>query len=271
MAKRLVWLSVAVTVAAVYLAVTGYLERLDKQPADAPEGGRPTLRLLKNPVALPAFTARDLEGKESDSTSLRGKVVLVNFWATWCLPCRAEIPDLVALQEQYRDQLQIIGISQDESPVENIKAFAAEYKINYPIVMLTAELEQVFPRVFALPTTFVIDTEMKMVQKHVGQLKRAMIELETRALAGLEVDADIELVDADQPVKLENPASVTSIPGVDLTRLTAEQRLAAVEKLNGETCTCGCNLSVAKCRIDDPACPVSLPRAQAIVAEIVRK
>src|SRR5262249_7965587 len=100
--------------------------------------------------------------------------------------------------------------------------------------------------------------------------KRRLIELETRVLAGLDVDAQIEQVDADQPIKLENPAQVTSIPGVDLTKLTAAQRLEALEKLNAESCTCGGKLRLAKCRSDDPNCSFSLPRAQAIVAEIVK-
>jgi thiol-disulfide isomerase/thioredoxin len=262
--------ALTVIIAAVLFAAAHYTRKFDQTP-DAPPGERQTLRFLKNPAAVRAFTARDLDGNRIDSASLGGKVVLVNFWATWCPPCRAEIPDLVALQEKYRDQLQIIGVLQEEIPVERVRSFAAEFKINYPIVMLTPEIEQIFPHVFALPTTFVIDHEMKMVQKHFGQIKLSMIELETRSLAGLDVNADVEQVDADQPIKLENPAQVTSIPGVDLSKLTAAQRLEALEKLNAESCTCGCMLSVAKCRIDDPNCTFSLPRAQAIVAEIANR
>jgi len=262
--------TLTVTLSAVLLAIGHYQGKADVQPGDATEGQRQTLRFLKNPERIAAFSARTLDGKQIDSASLAGKVVLVNFWATWCPPCRAEIPDLVALQEKYRDQLQIIGVLQDESPLDEVRRFAANYKINYPIVIPTEDIERSFPHVFALPTTFVLDREMKMVQKHFGQLKRRLIELETRVLAGLDVDAQIEQVDADQPIKLENPAQVTSIPGVDLTKLTAAQRLEALEKLNAESCTCGCMLSIAKCRIDDPNCSFSLPRAQAIVAEIVK-
>jgi len=257
-----------VTIAAVLIASAYYFRKADVRLFDPTPGERQTLRLLRNPETVHAFAVRDLDGKLIDSASLGGKVVLVNFWATWCPPCRAEIPDLVALQDKYRDHLLIIGVLQDEVPVEAVRRFAAEFKINYPIVRLTPDIERIFPHVFALPTTFVINREMKMVQKHFGQLNPSMIDLETRALAGREVNADVEQVDADQPIKLENPAQVTNIPGVDLTKLTAAQRLEALEKLNAESCTCGCMLSVAKCRIDDPNCNFSLPRSQAIVAEI---
>src|SRR5262245_16639353 len=105
-------------------------------------GEKLTLRLLEAPQPVPEFSVRDLDGKTITSGSLRGKVVIVNFWATWCPPCRAEIPDLIALQDKYRDQLQIIGISQDETGPEDVRKFATEQRMNYPIVMSTPELEK---------------------------------------------------------------------------------------------------------------------------------
>src|SRR5262245_19628853 len=76
------------------------------------------IRLFKQPVSVPAFTITDVDGRTISSDKWRGKVVFVNFWATWCPPCRAEIPDLVALQKKYADQILIVGISEDEGPVE---------------------------------------------------------------------------------------------------------------------------------------------------------
>src|SRR5262245_6026154 len=153
MAGRQILVSVARTAAfaAILFTLVHCTGKVGKQSADAPAGERQTVRFLKNPAPVPAFTGRTLDGREIDSRSLAGKVMLVNFWATWCPPCRAEIPDLVALQEKYRDQLQIIGVLQDESSTEDVKRFVAEYKINYPVLVLTPELERVFPRVFALP------------------------------------------------------------------------------------------------------------------------
>jgi thiol-disulfide isomerase/thioredoxin len=200
-------------------------------------------------------------------TDLRGKVVLVNFWATWCPPCRAEIPDLVALQARYSDRLQVIGVSQDEGSIEVVRRFAAAQHMNYPIVMMTPEIEKAFPGIAALPTSFIVDRAGRIVQRHVGMLNAMMTEQETRSLAGLPVNATIEEVDRAQPAKLEN-AQATQIPGVDLTKLSPERRTAALQKLNTEACTCGCDNTVAKCRIDDPKCTTSLPLAQRIVAEI---
>jgi thiol-disulfide isomerase/thioredoxin len=237
----------------------------------APSSGEPiALRFFKNPAEVPDFAVRDLDGRSITSASLRGKVALINFWATWCGPCRAEIPDLVALQDKYRDQLQVVGVSEDEASPDVVRRFAASYNVNYPIVMLTPELEKVFPGVRALPTSFLLDREGRLVQKHVGLLTAATTEAETRSLAGLPVNATIEEVDQTQGLKLENAAQLTSIPGVDLTKLPASLRTEALQKLNAQPCTCGCDLTVARCRVDDPQCAVSLPLAREILAEIQR-
>ena len=104
--------------------------------------------------------------------------------------------------------------------------------------------------------------------RHVGMLTAAVTEAETRHLAGLPVNASVEEIEKDRPTKLANAAQTTEIPGVDLKALPKEKRVAAIQKLNDEACTCGCNLTVARCRVDDPSCPVSLPRAKEIVAGI---
>ena len=239
----------------------------DRDAAD-PDDEKVTLRFFRNPAAAPAFAARDLDGREIAMASLRGKVVLINFWATWCPPCRAEIPDLIALQEKYRDRLQIIGISEDEGGPEIVRRFVAEHRINYPILMTSPEIEKKFPGIGALPTSFVIDRDSRLVQKHIGMLTARTTEYETRHLAGLPVNAAIEEVDQTQGLKLENGAQLMSIPGVDLAKLPPAKRADALQKLNAEPCTCGCDLTVAKCRVDDPNCGISLPLARKIVAEI---
>src|SRR2546423_3287148 len=240
-------------------------------PADDADGGeRIALRFYKNPTTMGDFTVRDLDGRTISLASLRGKVTLINFWATWCGPCRAEIPDLVALQEKYRDRLQVIGISQDEAPPEVVKRFAVEHHVNYPVMMTTPEIDKMFPGIGALPTSFIVDRESRVVQKHVGMLRAATTELETRALAGLAVNASIEEVDQTQGLKLalDNGAQAMTIPGVDLAALPVAKRIEALQKLNRQPCTCGCDLTVAKCRVDDPTCGVSLPLARQIVKAI---
>src|SRR2546428_571544 len=118
-------------------------------------------------------------------------------------------------------------------------------------------------------TTFVLDREGRLAQKHVGLLDRSVTELETRALAGLSVNASIEQVDRVQAAHLDNAAQATTIPGVDLTKLPADRRVAALQKLNTDACTGGCDLTLAKWRIDAPTCGISLPLAQQIVKSIV--
>jgi thiol-disulfide isomerase/thioredoxin len=236
--------------------------------ADAAGSERVALRFFRDPKPAPAFAVRDLDGREISPASLRGKVVLLNFWATWCPPCRAEIPDLVALQEKYKDTLQIIGISEDEGGVDGVKRFAAEHRINYPVVMTTPALEKMFPGISALPTSFVIDRESRVVQKHVGMLTARTTEYEARHLAGLPVNVSIEETDQAQGLKLDNGAQAMTIPGIDLTSLPVARRTEALQKLNAQPCTCGCDLTVARCRVDDPTCGVSLPLAQQIVKQI---
>ncbi len=267
------WLIVAAVLVGIAVGLWRVNARYTPRVADplsaVPAGEKVTLRFFKNPVAISAITMRDLDGRTISPATLRGKVTIVNFWATWCPPCRAEIPDLVALQKKYGDHLQVIGVSQDDGPLEPVKRFAAEQHMNYPIVMMTPELERAFPGVHALPTSFVLDREARLVQRHVGMLNANVTEQETRALAGLPVNASIEEVERDQPARLENAAQATEIPGVDLSKLSPAKRTAALQKLNTEPCTCGCENTVAKCRIDDPKCTTSLPLAQKIVQEIV--
>jgi len=233
-----------------------------------PSAEKVTLHFFRNPANAPSFVAVDLDGRQIASSSYHGKVVLINFWATWCPPCRAEIPDLIALQEKYRDHVQIIGVSEDEAPVEVVKKFVADHKINYPVVMATPEIEKLFPGIGALPTSYIVDRESRVVQKHVGMLTARVTESEMRHLAGLAVNASIEEIDQTQGLKLGNGAQLMSIPGVDLAKLTPAHRAEALQKLNAEACTCGCDLTVAKCRVDDPTCGISLPLARKIVAQI---
>jgi thiol-disulfide isomerase/thioredoxin len=241
--------------------------------APEPGGDHVTLRFYRDPASVPVVALRDLSGNTIASKNWRGMVVIVNFWATWCPPCRAEIPALISLQQKYAGRLQIIGVSQDEGEGASdlVKQFAAGHQMNYPIVMMTPELDRAFPDVHALPTSYVLDRESRIVQRHVGLLDAGLAEQETRALAGLPVNASIEQVDRFQPAKLENAAQATDIPGVDLKSLTPAQRMAALQKLNTDPCTCGCDNTLAKCRIEDPKCTTSLPLAQKVVQDIAAR
>jgi thiol-disulfide isomerase/thioredoxin len=227
-----------------------------------------TVQFVKNPTPVPEMTFQDIDGRTMSTRDWKGKVVLVNFWATWCPPCREEIPAFVAMQERYRDDLLIVGVSMDEGSLDEVRQFARDHKMNYPIVMQTAELHKSFPGVFALPTTFVIDPESRTVQKHVGLNNPEIYELETRVLAGLSEDINVEQVEDTGRVLLSNAAQATEIPGLDMSGLRPEQKTVALKRLNEERCTCGCMLTIAQCRINDASCAISPPLAQKIVDEV---
>jgi len=228
------------------------------------------IRFVKNPQPVPAFAAKDLDGNTVSTADWPGKVTLVTFWATWCPPCRAEIPALISLQKQYPDQLRVIGISVDDSPVEEVKDFVKKAGISYPIVMATPEIARKFGGVPALPTSFVINREGGVVQKHVGLYPSAVYDREIRALLGLPVDATIETFEDTGQIFLANAAHATELPGVDFLKLTPDQKKAALKRMNSENCTCGCNLTIAQCRINDTACEVSIGLAKKIVEDAAR-
>lgn len=240
-------------------------------PADLTkdDGEKVTIELLKEPGTIGDFAMKDLDGKPLSSADWKGKVVLVNFWATWCGPCKAEIPDLIALQNKYRDQLVIVGISEDEGPIDEVRKFAAQYKVNYPVAMVTPDVEKLFPGIVALPTTFFLDREGKVAQKHVGMLHARETEATARFLAGLPVNGDVKKVDDPNKMNPEDVAQLKEIPGIDLSKVPDAKRSEVLQALNSENCTCGCGLTVAKCRIDDPSCTVSPEVGKKIVDRII--
>jgi thiol-disulfide isomerase/thioredoxin len=237
---------------------------LSAPPPDGDTSGI-TIRFAKNPLPIDQFSVPDLDNRPVSTTDWRGKVTLLNFWATWCGPCRQEVPALVALQEKYGDQLQIIGIADDHS-VDEVRAFAAGFQINYRNAMITDDLRTRF-RIRALPTSLLLDREGRVVQRHVGMLNPTITELEVRALLDLPIQAKVETFEDVGQISISNAANATEIPGVDMSALTPAQKRAALVRLNTDECTCGCSLTLAECRMEDPSCTVSPPLAQAIVAK----
>src|SRR5262245_11466589 len=123
-----------IAVVGLFMAAFRYTRRISEQ-LNQPSAKPVTLRFFSDTKPLQAFTMLDLDSRQTSTSDCRGKVVLVNFWTTMCPPCRAEIPDLVALQEKYPEHLRIIGVSEDEDSPEAVRRFASQYRVNYPIVM----------------------------------------------------------------------------------------------------------------------------------------
>lgn len=108
----------------------------------------------------PDLALKDISGKTIELADLRGKVVLLNFWATWCVPCRTEIPDLVKKQRAYRSRgLRIVGITYPPEKITEVRRFARELRINYPVAIGTGETKQAFTSSETLPLTVIIDQQ----------------------------------------------------------------------------------------------------------------
>ena len=126
-------------------------------------GQNPSVQQLASDFTLP-----QLNGQPLRLSGYRGKIVLLDFWATWCDPCREETPHLVELQSKYGDRgLQIIGVSMDDSP-EPVRDFYQHFHMNYPVVMGTADVGRMYGGVLGLPIAFVIDREGGVFAKRVG-------------------------------------------------------------------------------------------------------
>ena len=238
--------------------------------ANAGDANQPVIRFVKNPEVAPAIQGLDILGKPISKDNLAGKVVLVNFWATWCPPCREEIPELLRLKKEFKDRMEVVGISEDDDPPASVLKFARQNAMTYPIVMATPELIESYGGVPALPTSFLVDTQGRVVQKHSGLYPMESYELEIRSLLGMPTSARVEtFVDTGQ-VFLKNAANATELPGVNFKGLTPEQKKQALRRLNSESCTCGCNLTLSQCRVNDTECPVSGGLAAKIVKEVAR-
>jgi peroxiredoxin len=117
----------------------------------------------------PNFTLKDSEGNAVNLADYRGKVVLVNFWATWCGPCEAEIPWFIEFEKKYKDQgFAVLGVSMDDDGWKSVRPYVASHKINYRIMIGSEVVSQQFGEIESLPTSFVLDREGRIASNHVG-------------------------------------------------------------------------------------------------------
>jgi thiol-disulfide isomerase/thioredoxin len=119
-------------------------------------------------IEAPDFTMKNLAGKDVKLSDYRGKIVFINFWATWCGPCRHEVPIFVDLQKEYGDDLVILGISLDQGDLSVVPKFAKEYNINYEVLYGTRQVVDAYGGVQGIPTTFVVDRDGYVRDGRVG-------------------------------------------------------------------------------------------------------
>ena len=125
----------------------------------------------------PDFVLTSLDGQEVRLSQFRGKVVILDFWATWCTPCKLELPHFIELYQEYKDQgLVIIGVSLDKTGVREVASFVNEWKIPYVVVMGTGQVVRDYGGIRGVPTTFVIGRDGKISRKYVGYRKKEVFQ-----------------------------------------------------------------------------------------------
>jgi thiol-disulfide isomerase/thioredoxin len=145
-------------------------------------GGNPSPSAESKTLA-PSWQLSDVDGKPVKLSDFKGKVVILDFWATWCPPCRMEIPGFVAIQKKYADKgFTVIGVSVDEEGPSAVKPVVIELEVNYPIVVADAKIVSDYGGIEVIPTTFIIDRQGDISSVHEGFTDRATFEGQIQSL-----------------------------------------------------------------------------------------
>lgn len=145
--------------------------------------GETSLKPASERRMAPDFTLKDANGRSVKLSDYRGKVVLLNFWATWCGPCKIEIPWFVEFEDEYKDRgFAVLGVSMDEDGWDAVKPFVARAKVNYRILLGNDSVALLYGGVNSLPTSFLIDRDGKIATVHVGLISKGDYESDLNAL-----------------------------------------------------------------------------------------
>ena len=170
-------LFLAATVVISLLTLTACNKKTEDQPANNQPQKFETQPVEQATGKAADFVLKSAKGgQDIKLADYKGKVVIIDFWATWCGPCRRGVPDLVSLQEKYGNDVVIIGISVDTDTKADVPGFISEYKINYPIAYADQAVVTSYGGVEAIPTSFIIDREGNIVDKHVGLVDKIVYE-----------------------------------------------------------------------------------------------
>jgi thiol-disulfide isomerase/thioredoxin len=161
------------------------VEKVDGEDPDAPAGAPAMLSCPADAkTANLNFTMKDIAGKEVSLSEFKGKVLLIDFWATWCGPCKGEIPHFIEFQDKYgKDGLQIVGISVDD-PVDKLEPYARDMKMNYPILQGLGrdDVQDAFGPILGIPVSVMISRDAKICATHTGLTGKDIFEREIKAL-----------------------------------------------------------------------------------------
>jgi thiol-disulfide isomerase/thioredoxin len=177
------WISMAATAAALsllMLPVGGDHGLIEPEEVAAAAAGTCDNVAKRAPLN---YTIKDMNGDDVKLSSFKGRVIVLNFWATWCGPCKVEIPSLIELQKQYAGDVVILGMSVDD-PVEKLKPFAEKYRINYPVLVGLGreDVQDAFGPLVGIPVTVFIGRDGKICRTHSGIAAKGQIEAAIKAL-----------------------------------------------------------------------------------------
>jgi thiol-disulfide isomerase/thioredoxin len=176
LSRTAAWLAMgAVALALTLISLApGVESHTDSAEEDAAMAGRP---------APLHYTLKDMNGVDVKLATFKGKVIVLNFWATWCPPCELEIPDLVEIQKAYPDDVVILGVSIDDT-AEQLKPYAAEKQMNYPVLVGLdhEDLQDAYGPMFGIPVSVFIDRDGVIAKRHSGIFSKEQFEREIKAL-----------------------------------------------------------------------------------------
>jgi thiol-disulfide isomerase/thioredoxin len=253
---------IAIVVAGGYLANRYWIRPVTAQQASS--GAYPM---------APAFTLTDIFGHKLSLDQYRGKVVLLDFWATWCGPCRSEIPGFIQMQKTYGNRgFQIIGISEDQGGSGPVLDFYKQEGLNYRVALDNGKINELYGGLLGFPTTFLIGRDGRIYSKIPGAVGEDYFEPAIKTLLaaspGQEVK-DFHPMQGSEPAQVETPAEANSpIPGIDVTKLTKAELAQYESLLSKQQCPCGCQMSILQCRKTDPSCDVSRQQAQTVLQQM---
>lgn len=175
----------ALAALATCLAVTSCSRSRQAAAVESAEG----VSLVSKPA--PDFTLTDSTGEAVKLADKKGKVILLNFWATWCGPCKVEIPWFITFQQQYKDQnFEVLGVAFDDDGWTLVKPYIAEHKINYRIMLGNDNLDKAYGGIESLPTTFLIGRDGRIASHHKGLVSKSTYEQEIQRLLKAEALAE---------------------------------------------------------------------------------